>query len=35
MGDLDPLATLGKAGFDAGTVAAITSLNAKKFLNLK
>jgi aminocarboxymuconate-semialdehyde decarboxylase len=35
MGDSDPLGTLGKAGFDAETVAAITSLNAKKFLNLK
>jgi aminocarboxymuconate-semialdehyde decarboxylase len=34
MGDTDPLGTLGKAGFDAGTVNAITSLNAKRFLNL-
>jgi aminocarboxymuconate-semialdehyde decarboxylase len=34
MGDTDPLGTLGKAGFDAGTVQAITSLNAKRFLNL-
>lgn len=34
MGDTDPLGTLGKAGFDAGTVSAITSLNAKRFLNL-
>jgi aminocarboxymuconate-semialdehyde decarboxylase len=35
MGDADPLGTLETAGFDSGTVAAITSLNAKKFLNLK
>jgi aminocarboxymuconate-semialdehyde decarboxylase len=35
MGDSDPLGTLEKAGFDSGTVAAITSLNARKFLNLK
>jgi aminocarboxymuconate-semialdehyde decarboxylase len=34
MGDTDPLGTLGKAGFDAGTVNAITSLNARRFLNL-
>jgi aminocarboxymuconate-semialdehyde decarboxylase len=34
MGDTDPLGTLGDAGFDAGTVNAITSLNAKRFLNL-
>jgi len=35
MGDPNPLGTLGEAGFDAETSAAITSLNAKKFLNLK
>ena len=34
LGDLDPLTTLGKAGFDAATLAAITSLNAKRFLAL-
>jgi aminocarboxymuconate-semialdehyde decarboxylase len=35
MGDADPLGTLEKAGFDSQTVAAITSLNAKKFLSLR
>jgi aminocarboxymuconate-semialdehyde decarboxylase len=34
LGDLDPLATLGKAGFDAAALAAITSGNAKRFLAL-
>jgi len=34
LGDLDPLATLGKAGFDAATLAAITAGNAKRFLAL-
>jgi aminocarboxymuconate-semialdehyde decarboxylase len=34
LGDVDPLGTLAKAGFDAATLDAITSLNAKKFLNL-
>jgi aminocarboxymuconate-semialdehyde decarboxylase len=35
MGEPDPLGTLEKAGLDAATVVAITSLNAKRFLNLK
>jgi aminocarboxymuconate-semialdehyde decarboxylase len=35
LGDADPLGTLGRAGFDAETVAAITSLNAKKYLGLR
>jgi aminocarboxymuconate-semialdehyde decarboxylase len=34
MGDPAPLDTLGKAGLDAQTVAAITSANAKRFLSL-
>jgi aminocarboxymuconate-semialdehyde decarboxylase len=34
MGDNEPLATLGKAGLDAPTVAAITSGNARRFLSL-
>jgi aminocarboxymuconate-semialdehyde decarboxylase len=34
MGDTDPLGTLEKAGFDAQTVAAIRSTNAKRFLGL-
>jgi aminocarboxymuconate-semialdehyde decarboxylase len=34
MGDRDPLGTLEKAGFAAETANAITSLNAKRFLNL-
>jgi aminocarboxymuconate-semialdehyde decarboxylase len=35
MGDSDPLGTLRSAGFDPRTVDAITSLNAKRFLNLE
>ncbi|MBI3372515.1 MAG: amidohydrolase [Betaproteobacteria bacterium] len=34
MGDLDPVGTLEKAGFDAGVLAAIRSGNAKRFLGL-
>jgi aminocarboxymuconate-semialdehyde decarboxylase len=34
MGESKPLATLEQAGFDARTVEAITSLNAKRFLGL-
>jgi aminocarboxymuconate-semialdehyde decarboxylase len=34
MGDNEPLETLGRAGLDAATVAAITSGNARRFLNL-
>ena len=34
LGDSEPLATLGKAGFGASTVAAITSGNARRFLGL-
>ncbi len=34
MGDNDPVATLGKAGLDAATVAAIQSTNARRFLGL-
>ena len=34
MGESDPLATLTAAGFDARTVSAITSANAKKFLGI-
>jgi aminocarboxymuconate-semialdehyde decarboxylase len=35
MGDSDPLGTLKSAGLDARTMEAITSLNAKRFLNLE
>ena len=35
MGDRDPLATLKSAGLDARTVSAVTSLNAKRYLNLE
>ncbi len=35
MGDADPLGSLHKTGFDAATMAAISSLNARRFLNLK
>ena len=35
MGDADPLPTLHKAGFDAATVSAITSGNARRFLSLE
>ena len=34
LGDSTPLATLGQAGFGAGTIAAITSGNARRFLGL-
>jgi aminocarboxymuconate-semialdehyde decarboxylase len=34
MGDTDPLGTLEKAGFDAGTLAAIRSGNARRFLGI-
>jgi aminocarboxymuconate-semialdehyde decarboxylase len=34
MGDTDPLGTLAKTGFDAGTVEKITSGNARRFLGL-
>ena len=35
LAESDPLATLAQAGFDANTVAKITSTNAKRFLGLK
>jgi len=35
MGDKDPVGTLQKAGFDAATLGALTSANAKRFLGLK
>jgi aminocarboxymuconate-semialdehyde decarboxylase len=35
MGDTDALGTLAKAGLDKAVVEGITSLNAKRFLNLK
>jgi aminocarboxymuconate-semialdehyde decarboxylase len=35
MGDTDPVGTLGRTGLDAGTIEAIKSGNARRFLNLK
>jgi aminocarboxymuconate-semialdehyde decarboxylase len=34
LGDFHPLDTLDKAGIDGGTLAAISSTNAKRFLGL-